>query len=378
MKKAERKILLNPGPATTTDTVKYAQIVSDICPREAEFGQLIESIAHDLTRLVGPLEKYATILFAGSGTAAVEAILSSVIGEQDHLLIVQNGAYGKRMCEIAAVHQLPYLSFESSPVAKIDLTELENVIRTAHPPITHLAMVHHETTTGLLNDIATVGALCQRYGIEFIIDAMSSYGALPIQMEQQHVCYLAASSNKNLQGMAGVSFVIADRDALKKLRHRKAKSYYFDLLAQYEYFQKNRQFRFTPPVQTLYALRQAMDELQAEGVHGRYQRYSRSWQTLVQGLQQLRLQMLLPIELQSKIVTTVLEPKVSGYQFQELHDYLYKRGFTIYPGKLHSHDTFRISTMGAIDEKDIKQFLQVFAAYIKPLVRGGDKHGSRI
>lgn len=378
MNQVERKILLNPGPATTTDSVKYAQIVPDICPREAEFGRLIESIVHDLTRLVAPLKKYTTILFAGSGTAAVEAILSSAIGEQDRLLIVQNGAYGKRMCDIASVYQLPYLQFASSPVTHLNLTELENVLRTAKPSITHLAMVHHETTTGLLNDITAVGELCQRYGIVFIIDAMSSYGAVPIQMKQQHVSYLAASSNKNLQGMPGVSFVIADRHALNQLRFQKAKSFYLDLYAQYLYFQEKRQFRFTPPVQTLYALRQAIDELQTEGVHERYQRYLRSWQTLVQGLQQLGLQMLLPIDLQSKIVTTVLEPNVSGYRFQELHDYLYQRGFTIYPGKLHTQNTFRISTMGAIDDKDIEQFLQVFAAYMKSFAKGGENHGASI
>lgn len=378
MKKVERKILLNPGPSTTTDTVKYAQIVPDICPREAEFGRLVESIANDLTRLVGPLNQYATILFAGSGTAAVEAILSSVIEEKDHLLIVQNGSYGKRMCDIAAVYQLPYVSFQSSPVTHIDLTKLENTLQEIQPPITHLAMVHHETTTGLLNDITAVGELCRRYGIEFIIDAISSYGALPIQMNHQHVSYLAASSNKNLQGMAGISFVIADRNSLDKLHSRRAKSYYFDLLAQYEYFQEKGQFRFTPPVQTLYALRQAIDELQTEGVDGRYRRYCRSWRVLVQGLRQLGLKMLLPIEQQSKIVTTVLEPKVSGYRFQELHDYLYQRGFTIYPGKLYSHDTFRISTMGAIDENDIKQFLQAFSSYISPFTKGGDKYGSSI
>lgn len=378
MKKIERKILLNPGPATTTDQVKYAQVVPDICPREEEFGQLVESISKDLTRFVGSLEQYVTVLFAGSGTAAVEAILSTVIGDADHLLIIQNGAYGQRMCDMADVYRLPYLPFESSPVARIDMTKLEKVLRTTKPRITHLAMVHHETTTGLLNDITTVGKLCQRYGVELIIDAMSSYGALPIDMDKQHTSYLAASSNKNVQGMAGVSFVIANRHSLHKLGSKKARNYYLDLFAQYDYFQKRRQFRFTPPVQTLYALRQAIDELQTEGVRGRYQRYSRSWQTLVRGLQELDLQMLLPIDLQSKLVTTVLEPRASGYQFQELHDYLYKRGFTIYPGKLHSHDTFRISTIGAIDHTDIEQFLQVFSAYISPLVKGGDRHGSSV
>ncbi|WP_019120083.1 2-aminoethylphosphonate aminotransferase [Brevibacillus massiliensis] len=364
MQGIKRNILLNPGPATTTDTVKYAQVVPDICPRESEFGNLMEYVSVELARLVADPAEYTTVLFGGSGTAAVEAMLTSAVAE-DAVIIVNNGAYGKRMCEIAEVYGLHFLEFKSPADDAIDLAALESMIETAPRRIAQLAVVHHETTTGLLNDIALIGEICRRHRIEMLVDAMSSYAAVPIDMKQMNASFLAASSNKNLQGMAGISFVIAERGKLEAMRQRKPRNYYLNVYAQYKFFSTTRQMRFTPPVQTLYALKQAIDELKLEGVSGRYERYSKSWETLTDGLARLGLATIVPKQHHSKILTSVLEPDCGGYDFNDMHDYLYSRGFTIYPGKIEGTKTFRIANIGDITYKDIEAFLQLLEEYLR-------------
>ena len=183
MKPVKRNILLNPGPATTTDTVKYAQVVPDICPREKEFGLLMDYISTELTRFVADTENYTTVLFGGSGTSSVESMLSSAVGDKA-IVIINNGAYGKRMCEIASAYGLHYFEFISPSDQPIDLVALETLIKYNHPSISHLAVVHHETTSGILNDIDQIGELCKRYELDLMVDAMSSYGAIPIEMSK--------------------------------------------------------------------------------------------------------------------------------------------------------------------------------------------------
>lgn len=198
----KKNILLTPGPATTTESVKCSQVVPDICPREAEFGQIMEYISTELTRLVADPDDYATVLFGGSGTAAVESIISSV-PNHDAAIIVSNGAYGKRMCEIAKVYGVDYLEFKSPPDDAIDLAELERFIQSSERTVSHLAVVHHETTTGLLNKVKDIGELCKRYQIDMIVDAMSSFAAVPIQLKEMNIAYLAASSNKTYREWPG-------------------------------------------------------------------------------------------------------------------------------------------------------------------------------
>ncbi|GAA0367594.1 2-aminoethylphosphonate aminotransferase [Bacillus horti] len=364
MKSITRNILLNPGPATTTDSVKLAQVVPDICPREAPFGHLMKSVSIELTNLVSDPEHYTTVLFGGSGTAAVEAILSSVVG-QDTVLIVQNGAYGKRMCEIAQVYDLDVEEFKSPCDAPIDLHALETLIQLSPRKISHLAIVHHETTVGLLNDIQSIGDMCKSYNIDLIVDAMSSYGAVPIDMEKMNISYLAASSNKNLQGMAGISFVIADQSKLDSLKNNQPRNYYLNLYAQHDYFSKTQQMRFTPPVQTFYALKRAIEELREEGLEARYARYAKSWETLIQGISRLGLKHLVEAEHHSKLVTAILEPDCAAYSFKEMHDYFYSKGFTIYPGKWEQLNTFRIANIGDITYRDIEEFLRWMERYLQ-------------
>lgn len=364
MRSIKRNILLNPGPATTTDSVKFAQVVPDICPREMEFGRLMESICEELTRFVADPLHYTTILFGGSGTAAVEAILSSVIGTSS-VIIINNGAYGKRMCQIAETYGLTVLEFRSDPDQPIDMNMLEQRMMNAPYKVSHLAVVHNETTTGLLNDIQSIGELCRKHQIEMIVDAMSSYGAVPVRMEEMNIAFLAASSNKNLQGMPGVSFVVANRDSLNRLKQVKARSYYLNLYEQYIYYSETRQMRFTPPVQTLYALEQAIQELKQEGIAARYARYCTSWDTLTSGIRRLGLAYLVQDEHHSKIVTSIVEPDCDGYDFQQMHDFFYARGFTIYPGKLEKQGMFRVANIGDINYKDIEAFLKLLEEYLE-------------
>jgi 2-aminoethylphosphonate-pyruvate transaminase len=366
----KRNILLNPGPATTTDTVKYAQVVPDICPREKEFGQVMEFISTELTKFVANPKEYTTVLFGGSGTAAVESIFSSVI-DQEAVLIINNGAYGKRMVEIAEVHRLNFLEYHSEVDEAIDLDNLENFIQNASEKIRYLAVVHCETTTGLLNNIEAIGQLCKKYRILMIVDAMSSYAGVPIKMKDMNICYLAASSNKNLQGTAGVSFVIAESEQLEKSREIKPRNFYLHLYEQYNHFKMTKQMRFTPPVQTLYALKQAIIETQWEGIQNRYNRYTRSWETLIQGLTSLGLNYLVNKSNHSKLITSVVEPSHPNYDFIKMYDFFYHKGFTIYPGKLDQKSTFRVANIGNITYKDMEVFSNLLGQYLNGL-KGGE------
>jgi len=358
---SQRNVLLNPGPATTTHSVKMAQVVPDICPREHEFGDLMEWVSEELTTIVANTKKYVTILFGGSGTTVVEATLSSVVPHDKKVLIVNNGAYGKRMCQIVEAYNMDFVEFQSSPIEPIDLEALENTIK-ATENLSHLAIIHNETTTGLLNNLDDLGAIAKKYNLDLIVDAMSSYAAIPIDMEKQNISYLLASSNKNIQGMAGIGFVIANKDAMEKVKEVKPRNFYLALYAQYENFIKTHQMRFTPPVQTLYALKQAIIEAKKEGIAQRYERYSKSWQTLTDTLKEIHLEYLVDDTFHSKIITSIFIPE--GIDFDDMHDYFFERGFTIYPGKVADFNTFRIANIGQIDYKDMEDFLKLFKLYI--------------
>jgi len=359
--KKSQNILLNPGPATTSWSVKMAQVVEDICPREKEFGDLMEWVLNELTKIVANIDGYTTILFGGSGTVVVEATLSSVIPHDKKVLIVNNGAYGKRMCQIADAYDMNYVEFQSSPIEPIDIQSLEEAIKN-NEDISHLAVIHNETTTGLLNKLDDLGELAKQYNLEFIVDAMSSYAAIPIDMQKQNIHYLCASSNKNIQGMAGVGFVIANKESLEKLKEIKPRNFYLNLFAQYQNFLSSHQMRFTPPVQTLYALKQAIIEVKEEGIENRYKRYSNSWRTLTEGLKKLGLNYLVDDEYHSKIIISIFIP--DGVEFEDMHDYFYERGFTIYPGKVEKFNTFRVANIGDIDSRDIIEFLKLFEGYL--------------
>ena len=366
MKKLKRNILLNPGPATTTDTVKYAQVVPDICPREKEFCQVMKYVSSELTRLVADTEDYTTVLFGGSGTAAVDSILSSVAND-GVIIIINNGVYGERMCEIAEAYGLDWAEFQSPYDCAVDLKELQEFILNSPRKVSYLAVVHNETTTGLLNDIEKIGGICREKNIQMIVDAMSSFAAIPIQMKKMNISYLAASSNKNLQGMAGISFVIAKKIELQKQKEIQPANYYLNLYVQYQYFIKTGQMRFTPPAQTIYALKQALIELKEEGIDERYKRYSELWEILVAGFSRLGLKHLISKENHSKLITAIIEPDCTAYDFNHMHDYFYKNGITIYPGKLNSLKSFRIANIGDLTSDNMELFLRLLEKYLQKI-----------
>ncbi len=360
--KSSRNILLNPGPASTTYSVKMAQVVPDICPRESEFGDLMQYISSELTKIVANENDYAAVLFGGSGTASVESVLCSVVPNGKTVLIVNNGAYGERMCQIVSTYNMSYIEYPSSLIEPIDLKKLKDVILN-NKNISHLAIIHNETTTGLLNNLDDLGKLAKEHNLELIVDAMSSYAAIPIDMERQNISYLIASSNKNIQGMAGVGFVIANKNSLDSIKNIKPRSFYLDLYAQYENFLSSHQMRFTPPVQTLYSLQQAILEANEEGIGNRYQRYSKSWEVLTNTLKKMNLKYLVEDKYHSRIITSIFIP--DGVDFNHMHDYFYDLGFTIYPGKVDAFNTFRIANIGNIDCNDMKTFIKLLEVFLE-------------
>ena len=376
-----KNILLNPGPATTTETVKQAMTRPDICPREREFGEVMRSVRERLVKVVydGDDGAYAAVLFCGSGTAGVEAALASTVPPSGRLLVIENGAYGQRMADMAAAYGMAHDVERFGVGGVIDVGRV--AARLDAGSYTQLAVVHHETSTGLLNPVAQLGALCAERGVELIVDAMSSYAGLPIDVQQLGVHYLISSSNKCIQGMAGLAFVICRRDLLERLEPYPGRSLYLNLPLQHRFFeQKNFQLRFTPPVQVVYALDQALDEYFAEGPGGRFARYRANWEALDSGMQRLGFARLHHEGVLSRILTAYVEPDHPAYNFDQLHDRLYARGFTIYPGKGAEVATFRLANMGAVTPTEMEAFIvalgQVVAEMgLDPLYKDADQGG---
>jgi 2-aminoethylphosphonate-pyruvate transaminase len=279
LRQIRREILLNPGPATTSDSVKYAQACADICPREKEFGEVMKWVCRELTALVADPSEYETVFFGGSGTAADEVMISSCVPEAGQILIVDNGSYGERLVKIASVYKINHAVFKSSAYEKTDITALENEFKIGK--YTHLGIVYHETTTGLLNSLDIICPLAKKYNIITIVDAVSAYAGIPMNLSKSCIDFMASASNKNIQGMAGVGFVICKKSELEKTKNIPMRNYYLNLYDQYAHFFKTGQTRFTPPVQTLYALRQAILETKQETVEKRWQRYTECWHILV-------------------------------------------------------------------------------------------------
>lgn len=353
----ERKILLNPGPATTTDSVKLAQVVPDICPREKEFGDLMKSVGSDLVKIAKGEGEYAAVLFASSGTGAVESVISSVVSPDKKILIINNGAYGKRMVDIAKAYTIPFLELKYNWSCPVELTDVAEKIE-SDGNVGYLAFIHHETTTGQLNPMTDLCRIAKAHNCVTIVDAMSSFAGLPIDVKQEQVDFLISSANKCIGGMAGVSFAICRLSELEKVKDYPRRNVYFSLYDQHAYIVKENQMRFTPPVQTMYALRQAISEFFEEGAENRFSRFQKSWEVLYQGLSEIGFKFLISRENQSGILTAIYEPEDKKFNFDQLHDLLFKRGFTIYPGKLDDDKkTFRIANMGAIDYHDIENFL---------------------
>jgi len=362
LRKIRREVLLNPGPATTSDSVKYAQVCADICPREKEFGDVMKWVCKELTSVAADPSEYETVFFGGSGTAADEAMISSCVPENGNILIIDNGSYGERIAKITSVYKINHTVFKSSTYEKIDITALENEFKTGK--YTHLGIVYHETTTGLLNPLDVICPLAKKYNMVTIVDAVSIYAGMPMNLSKLGIDFMASTSNKNIQGMAGVGFVICKKDELEKTKNIPMRNYYLNIYDQYAHFIKTGQTRFTPPVQTLYALRQAILETKQETVEKRWERYTECWRILVEAVKKFNLKMLVKEEDQSHLITAIFDPDTPKYSFEDLHDLARKHEFTIYPGKLGNINTFRIANIGDIKPHEMKRFTEVLKSYL--------------
>lgn len=357
-----REVLLNPGPSTTTDSVKYAQVVADICPRELEFGNLMEEVAEGLTEVCADPKEYVSIMFGCSGTGADEAMVSSCVPPDGKLLVVDNGSYGARLAKIASVYNIDMDVFKSSTYEPIDLAALEKQMQSKK--YTTFAIVYHETTTGLMNDLSVICPMAKKYGMTTICDIVSAYGGMPIDLGSLGIDFATSTSNKHIGGMAGVGFVVCKKSELLKQKDWPMRNYYLNLYDQYKYFLETKQTRFTPPVQTFYALRQAIIETRVETVEKRFERFTACWEILVKALDEIGLKMLVDRKYQSHFITAILIPETPKYSFNALHDYAKSFGFTIYPGKLGNIDTFRIANMGDIKPEEMAHFTCVLRDYM--------------
>lgn len=365
MEPVKRNVLLNPGPSTTTDTVKYAQVVPDICPREKEFAGLMKGLREDLVKVVhGDLQKYTSVIFCGSGTLNIDVCINSLLDKDKKVLVVNNGAYSSRAVEICEGYGLPHIDLKF-PVDQLpDLDKIEETLK-ANPDIGLIHTTHNETGTGILNPIREIGALAHKYGAIFTVDTTSSYAMIPIDIEKDNIDFCMASAQKGLMSMTGLSFVVGNRAIIEKSKDFPRRSYYCNLFLQYDCFEKTGEMHFTPPVQTIYATLQAIKEYKAEGEEAKWARHTRVFNAICDGLDRLGFKQVIKPEWRSGLVASVIYPDDPNFSFEKVHDYCYDRGFTIYPGKIASTKTFRLCALGAIDKKDIEDFFSVFEQALK-------------
>lgn len=360
MEKLKRNILLNPGPATTTDSVKVAQVVPDICPREKNFRDIMDSLRKDLVRIVhGKPEEYTAVLFCGSGTICMDIALNSLLEDGKKALVINNGAYSQRAVDILHHYSLPLVELKQPMDKSLDLGEVEHILK-QHGDIGYVYMTHHETGTGLLNPIKEVGRLAHTYDAFFITDTTSSYAMIPINVHLDNIDICMASAQKGIMGMTGLSYIIGRKSIIEESKRYPRRSYYCNLYMQYDFFERTGEMHFTPPVQTIYAAKQALTEYFKEGEDEKWNRHQKVMKAIHDGEGRLGLKEILNRDVQSGLVSTVRYPDDPNWDFDRIHDFCYERGFTIYPGKMAEQNTFRLCALGAIEESDIIEFWKVF------------------
>lgn len=357
---ATTKLLFTPGPLTTSAKVKAAML-RDAGSRDRDFLQTVREIRERLVAIGGappPNQggEYDCVLMQGSGTFAIESVISSAIPREGKLLVLVNGAYGRRIAQMARVHGIETETVEAPENRKISLEAVAERFAVSRG-ITHAAVIHCETTTGIVNPIEEIGAVVEGAGAVYIVDAMSSFGAIPLDLAAARIDFLNSSANKCIEGVPGFGFVLARRGRLLEAKGR-ARTLSLDLHAQWAGFESDGQFRFTPPTHTLLAFHQALLELEAEGgVAGRSARYRANHTALMHGMAELGFDAYLPPEDQSFIITAFRYPENPRFLFEEFYARLSQLGFIIYPGKLTTEPCFRIGTIGRLSPPDIEALL---------------------
>ncbi len=339
-------LLLTPGPLTTSASVKQA-MVHDWGSRDQGFIAINKMVLEKIVELAGGQGTHVTVPVQGSGTFAVEAMITSFVPKSGKLLVVINGAYGQRARKIAEIAGRAVATYETPEDTPPDIAKLEAML-VADPAITHVFAVHCETTSGILNPIAELAALVKKQGRRLLVDSMSAFGAIEIDARTVHYDALAASSNKCLEGVPGLGFVVCRNTALAECKGN-ATTLVLDLFDQAEGFAKTGQYRFTPPIHVIVALGKAIEEHAAEGgVAGRGKRYRENAKVLIDGMRAMGFQTLLPNDLQAPIIITFHMPTDPKFVFQRFYDGLKDRGYVIYPGKLTVADSFRMGCIGRL------------------------------
>ncbi|TVQ05889.1 MAG: 2-aminoethylphosphonate--pyruvate transaminase [Balneolaceae bacterium] len=350
-------LLLTPGPLSTSKTVKAAML-RDWCTWDDDYNSIVQEIRKEIVSLaVKTVENYTAVLMQGSGTFSVEATIGSVVPPDGKLLVLANGAYGNRIATIASYLKMNLAVLDWGDTGPVNLDDLENILN-QDKEITHVAVVHTETTTGMLNPAESIARVVKKHNKIFILDAMSSFGGIPLDMEKLGIDYLVSSANKCIQGVPGFGFVIARRSEIENVKGY-ARSLSLDLYSQWKTMEdQHGKWRFTSATHVVRAFRQALIELQEEGgIEARYRRYHENQAVLVKGMKELGFKPLLPDEQHSPIITTFLSPDSESYEFKRFYDELKKHGFVIYPGKVTSYDCFRIGNIGEVYRQDIDRLL---------------------
>lgn len=347
-------VLLNPGPVNVTERVRQALLRPDICHRESEFSEILKEIRQKLLTIFGISQSHTVALLSGSGTTALEAMLSSFAHENKPILVLSNGVYGERIKNILEIHDTPVEVLTSPPGGFPDFGKIEALLKN-NPSLHSVAMVHHETSSGMLNPIAAVGALAKKYNKTFLVDAISSLGAEKIDFKKYGVDFCAGTSGKCLHGFPGVSFVILSKEEVRKLKNQKRRTLCLDLSSTLEWEDKD-ETPFTPVVQLFYAFNKALDELIEEGLANRIKAYAQKSALLEEGFIDLGLNFLVEKKVRSHVLTALWLPK--GISYERLHDELKKEGFVIYAGQSElKNKIFRAANLGDVKPQELKRFL---------------------
>jgi 2-aminoethylphosphonate-pyruvate transaminase len=362
------KLLFTPGPLTTSYSVKQA-LTTDLGSRDVAFQQVIRDVRQGLLDVAGvSKEQFTAIPVQGSGTFAIEAVLSSVVDRKRGVLVVANGAYGLRQTAILKAHKIPFHLYECADYEAPDLAALEKLLTTgAAKDVSHVSFVHSETTSGIVNDVHAIGSLAKRLGKRVIVDAMSSFGAYPIDFERAGLDYLVSSANKCIEGVPGFAFAIAKKSTLEEAKGNSS-SLALDLYGQCAGLDANGQFRFTPPTHPLIAFAQALRELKTEGgVEARARRYKANQVTLMKGLDALGFKLYLKPEQQGYIISSYHWPTDANWNFEQFYSKLNERSFVIYPGKVSNADCFRIGHIGRIFPEDTEKLVEAITEVCKEM-----------
>lgn len=354
--------LLTPGPLTTTDTVKKEMLV-DHCTWDDDYKSITQNIRKELLELAHVTEEeYTVVLMQGSGTFGVESVVTSSVGRDDKILVCENGAYGSRMAELTRRAGRNVVVYHEDYNKMPDADKVIDILA-KDPAITHVGMIHSETTSGILNDIESVGKVVKAAGRTFIVDGMSSFAGVDIGVKEIGIDFIISSANKCVQGVPGFSFIICSRKELMKCQG-KCNSLSLDLYDQWETMEKDGKWRFTSPTHVVLAFAKALKELKAEGgVPARAKRYRENNQLLVERMRKMGIKTYIDDAHQGPIITTFFSPKVENYSFAEMYEYIKERGYAIYPGKVTDADTFRIGNIGEIYKDDINKVCDIIEEY---------------